>query len=168
MTSNRPYLLRALYEWIVDNDMTPYLLVDATREGVQVPPSAIKDERVVLNIAPRAVGHLELGDAEVSFMARFGGVSQPVRAPVAAVVAIYAQETGQGMVLPEDANAAESAPVAEPADAALRRRPELAVASRSEEPDAADGDADAEGRDEDGDGDDTPPPRRGAHLRIVK
>lgn len=102
MGSNRPYLLRALNEWINDNGMTPYLLVDAMREGVQVPASVVKDGRVVLNIAPRAVAHLVIDNREVRFMARFGGVSQSVLVPVGAVLAIYAQETGQGMMLPED------------------------------------------------------------------
>lgn len=102
MSSNRPYLLRALYEWIGDNDMTPHLLVDATRDGVQVPSSTIKDGRVVLNIAARAVAQLDLGNREVRFKARFGGVSQSVVVPLAAILAIYAQETGQGMMLPED------------------------------------------------------------------
>ncbi len=102
MSSNRPYLLRALYEWIGDNDMTPYLLVDAGRDGVQVPHSTIKDGRVVLNIAARAVAQLDLGNRDIRFMARFGGVSQSVIVPVTAVLAIYAQETGQGMMLPED------------------------------------------------------------------
>jgi stringent starvation protein B len=102
MSSNRPYLLRALYEWINDNDMTAHLLVDATREGVQVPRSAVKEGRVVLNIAARAVAHLDLNNREVRFMARFGGVSQAVIVPMAAVLAIYALETGQGMMLPDD------------------------------------------------------------------
>jgi stringent starvation protein B len=102
MTSNRPYLLRAMHEWIVDNGMTPYLLVDARHEGLQVPPSAVKDGRVVLNIAGRAVAQLHLGNREVSFMARFGGVSHAVVVPVPAVIAVYAQETGQGMGLPPD------------------------------------------------------------------
>ena len=102
MTSNRPYLLRALNEWINDNGMTPYLLVDALRDGVQVPASVVKDGRVVLNIAPRAVAHLGMDNREVRFMARFGGVSQSVVVPITAVMAIYAQETGQGMMLPED------------------------------------------------------------------
>jgi stringent starvation protein B len=102
MTSNRPYLLRALNEWICENGMTPYLLVDAGRDGVQVPNSAVKDGRVVLNIAPRAVAHLVLDNREVRFMARFGGVSQSVIVPMPAVLAIYAQETGQGMMLPDD------------------------------------------------------------------
>jgi len=102
MTSNRPYLLRALYQWIGDNSMTPHLLVDATRDGVQVPASTVKEGRVVLNIAARAVAQLDLGNREVRFKARFGGVSQSVVVPVTAILAIYAQETGQGMMLPED------------------------------------------------------------------
>jgi stringent starvation protein B len=111
MSSNRPYLLRALYEWIGDNDMTPHLLVDATCEGVQVPKAAVKDGRVVLNIAARAVAGLDMGNRELRFKARFGGVSQSVVVPMAAILAIYAQETGQGMMLPEDGGAlAEEAP----------------------------------------------------------
>jgi stringent starvation protein B len=104
MTSHRPYLLRALYEWISDNDMTPHLLVDAGQPGVQVPSHTIKDGKVVLNIAARAVATLELGNDAVRFTARFGGVSHPVSVPVSAVLAIYARETGQGMALPDDAN----------------------------------------------------------------
>lgn len=102
MGSNRPYLLRALNEWINDHGMTPYLLVDAGREGVQVPASSVKDGRVVLNIAPRAVSQLVIDNHAVQFLARFGGVSQSVRVPVGAVLAIYAQETGQGMMLPDE------------------------------------------------------------------
>lgn len=105
MTSNRPYLLRALYEWINDNGMTPYLLVDAGKDGVQVPASAIKDGRVVLNVAMRAVSQFEIGSRDVRFLARFGGVSQSIVVPLPAVLAIYAQETGQGMMLPEDGSA---------------------------------------------------------------
>ena len=108
MTSHRPYLLRALYEWISDNDMTPHLLVDAGQPGVQVPPHTIKDGKVVLNIAGRAVATLELGNDAVRFTARFGGVSHPVSVPVSAILAIYARETGQGMALPEDATAADA------------------------------------------------------------
>jgi len=83
MTSNRSYLLRAMYEWIADNGMTPYILVDAAGAGVNVPKSAIKDGRVVLNIAARAVAQLELGKEQVRFMARFSGVSQVVEVPMA-------------------------------------------------------------------------------------
>ena len=114
MTSNRPYLLRAMYEWISDNGLTPYILVDANAPGVRVPKSAIKDGRAVLNVAARAVAQLELG----------AGVSQAVEAPMSAVLAIYAQENGQGMMFPaenqpptqppESTDSAASAP-AEPA-----------------------------------------------------
>lgn len=102
MTSHRPYLLRALNEWIADNGMTPHLLVDATQAGVQVPASAVKEGKVVLNIAERAVVRLMIDNDAVSFTARFGGVSQPVYVPISSVLAIYSRETGQGMALPED------------------------------------------------------------------
>ncbi|MGK4540856.1 ClpXP protease specificity-enhancing factor [Xanthomonas hortorum] len=102
MTSHRPYLLRALVEWINDNGMTPHVLVDAGLLGVQVPASAVKDGRVVLNIAERAVVGLQVDHESVRFTARFGGVSYPVMVPMAAVLAVYARETGQGMALPDD------------------------------------------------------------------
>ena len=102
MSSHRPSLLRALNEWIADNGMTPHLLVDAARPGVQVPQQAVSDGKVVLNIAERAVARLLIDNDTVSFTARFGGVSHPVVVPIAAVLAIYARETGQGMALPDD------------------------------------------------------------------
>ena len=102
MTSHRPYLLRALNEWIADNGMTPHLLVDATLAGVQVPASAVKEGKVVLNIAERAVVRLMIDNEAVSFTARFGGVSHAVHVPISAVLAIYSRETGQGMALPDD------------------------------------------------------------------
>jgi len=102
MSSSRPYLLRALIEWINDNLMTPHILVDASINGVRVPSSAIKDGRVVLNIAERAVTHLHMDNQTLSFSARFAGVSFPVNVPIAAVLAVYARENGQGMVLPPD------------------------------------------------------------------
>ena len=102
MSSNRPYLIRAMYEWISDNGMTPYLLVDAASPGVQVPAQAIKEGRVVLNVAGRAVANLELGNDWIRFKARFAGVGHEVEVPIPAVQAIYAQESGQGMMLPQD------------------------------------------------------------------
>jgi stringent starvation protein B len=102
MTSNRPYLLRAMYDWISDNGLTPYILVDAAAPGVQVPQSAIKDGRVVLNVAARAVSHLDLGKDHVRFNARFSGVSQVVEVPMASLLAIYAHENGQGMMFPAE------------------------------------------------------------------
>lgn len=110
MTSNRPYLLRAIYEWICDNGLTPYVLVDATRPGTEVPTQSIKDGKVVLNLAPRAVSQLDLGKDRVSFLARFSGVSRTVSFPVSAVVAVYAQENGQGMMFPADETDAGTPP----------------------------------------------------------
>jgi stringent starvation protein B len=109
MNSHRPYLLRALVEWINDNGMTPHLMVDAGVPGVQVPPTAIKEERVVLNIAERAVMRLHIDNDAVSFTARFSGTSFQVHVPIAAVLAVYARETGQGMALPDDIPGAELA-----------------------------------------------------------
>ena len=102
MNSSRPYLIRAVYEWIVDNGLTPYLLVNAEGEGVVVPAQYIQQGRIVLNVAPRAVMALELGNELIEFHARFGGVETGLSVPVAAVMAIYAQENGQGMAFSED------------------------------------------------------------------
>lgn len=102
MTSNRPYLLRAVYEWISDNGLTPYLLIDAKQSGVQVPAYTIQNEQVILNVAMRAVSKLELGNEKVSFMARFKGISQQIQMPISAVLAIYAHENGQGMMFPPE------------------------------------------------------------------
>ena len=121
MTSNRPYLVRALYEWISDNGLTPDLVVDAGADGVRVPPSAVKDGRVVLNIAARAVSQLEIGNDYLHFLARFGGVSQTVQAPLAAVLAIYAQENGQGMMFSADQGPGEPPPAAPAPDEAPKR-----------------------------------------------
>ncbi len=105
MSPNRPYLLRAMHEWIGDNGMTPYVVVDAAYPGVRVPPQAIRESRVVLNIALRAVANLDLGNDRIRCMARFGGISQPVELPIAAVQAIYAHENGQGMMFPQEDSA---------------------------------------------------------------
>ena len=95
--------MRALYEWIVDNEMTPYVLVDASIDGVMVPQQFVKDNQIVLNISPDAVVELSISNESVSFNGRFGGVATDIFAPVAAVVGIYARENGQGMVFdPED------------------------------------------------------------------
>jgi len=110
MNSHRPYLLRALVEWINDNGMTPHIMVDAGVPGVQVPSSAVQDDRVVLNIAERAVMRLHIDNEAVSFTARFSGVSFPVTVPIAAVLAVYARETGQGMALPDDIPGTEPLP----------------------------------------------------------
>lgn len=103
MTPNRPYLLRAFYEWIVDNNCTPYLVVDATLPGVKVPLQHVKDGQIVLNISPGAVGNLLLGNDAVTFNARFSGNPFALHIPQRAVLAIYARENGAGtMFTPEE------------------------------------------------------------------
>ncbi len=108
MTSSRPYLIRAMYDWIVDNNLTPYLLVDATREGVQVPNNYVDDGRIVLNIGPGASRDLDLGSEEITFSARFNGQAMWVTAPIVAVSAIYAKENGQGMMFSDDNDSNQS------------------------------------------------------------
>ncbi len=102
MTSSKPYLIRALYDWIVDNGCTPHLVVEAKDERVRVPTQYVKDGTIVLNIAPGAVRDLVLGNDYISFNARFGGVAQDVMFPVGAARMIYARENGQGMALPDE------------------------------------------------------------------
>ncbi|MGV3345803.1 ClpXP protease specificity-enhancing factor, partial [Enterobacteriaceae bacterium LUAb1] len=103
LTARRPYLLRAFYDWLLDNQLTPHLVVDINHPGVMVPFEYAHDGQIVLNIAPRAVGNLELGNTEVRFSARFGGVPQQVIAPVSAVLAIYARENGAGTMFEPEA-----------------------------------------------------------------
>lgn len=98
MTPSRPYIVRAIYEWIVDNDCTPHILVDTTVEGVIVPEAYIVDGQIVLNVSPTAVVSLQLGNSAISFNGRFGGAPMDIYFPVGAVLAIYARENGQGMV----------------------------------------------------------------------
>lgn len=106
MTPRRPYLLRAFYEWLVDNDLTPHLVVDATMSGVRVPMEFVQDGQIILNVAPRAVGNLELGNEAIMFNARFSGRPHSVIVPLYAVQAIYARENGAGtMFEPEEAYA---------------------------------------------------------------
>ena len=103
MNSSRPYLTRALYEWIVDNGCTPYVVVNANRDDVQVPRAYVKDGQIVLNIAPTAVVGLKVDNDALEFNARFGGVAMQVYVPMGAVLGIYARENGQGMIFePED------------------------------------------------------------------
>ena len=165
MTSHRPYLLRALYEWIADNGMTPHLLVDATRPSVQVPMHAVKDGKIVLNIAERAVSRLDMSNDTIRFSARFGGVSHSVSVPVGAVLAIYARETGQGMALPDDALATDDDEAFESADSAESAQPGPAALSAVPSDPA---DHEDDGSDGDDGGPASPTPRRAGHLRIVK
>ena len=91
-----------MHEWMLDNGFTPHLVVDAKRDGVRVPEAHVKDGKIVLNVSPSATRALSLGNEFVSFEARFGGVSQQLVVPIAAVLGIYARETGQGMIFGDD------------------------------------------------------------------
>ena len=118
MKPRRPYLLRAMHEWICDSDCTPHLVVDATAEGVDVPRAYVKDGKIVLNVSMSATAQLKLGSDEVSFSGGFGGASMHVRVPIAAVLAIYARETGQGLVFSdEDGAPTPGSPEPSPPDA---------------------------------------------------
>lgn len=102
MTPSRPYLIRALYEWILDNGLTPYLLVDVADEAVVVPTQYVENGRIVLNANPSAVQNLQLGNELVELDARFSGKPMHVSVPVMSVLAIYARENGKGMVFTEE------------------------------------------------------------------
>lgn len=159
LTPRRPYLLRAFYEWLLDNQLTPHLVVDVTLPGVRVPMEYARDGQIVLNIAPRAVGNLELANDEVRFNARFGGVPRQVEVPMAAVLAIYARENGAGtMFEPEAAYDEDGIHVNDDAETGAENETVMSVIDG----DKPDGDGD-------NDPDDTPPPRGGRPaLRVVK
>ena len=97
MTARRPYLFRAFYDWIVDNELTPYIVVDASVFGVLVPQEFVKDNQIVLNLAPHSVAQYMATNEKIEFNARFSGVSQHIVVPMSAVEAIYARENGVGM-----------------------------------------------------------------------
>ena len=111
--STRPYLIRAIYEWTQDNGLTPYLLVDAMAPGARVPGQYVEKGRIILNIGPQAVQGMELGNDQVSFQARFGGTPMQVQVPMPAVLAVYARETGQGMLFEEGEGPPPAAPEGE-------------------------------------------------------
>jgi len=159
LTARRPYLLRAFYEWLLDNQLTPHLVVDINLPGVMVPLEYARDGQIVLNIAPRAVGNLELGNDDVRFNARFGGVPRQVTVPLNAVLAIYARENGAGTMF-------------EP-EPAYEEGGEQNFTAEQDEPETVmsviDGDRPDDSSDDDDNPDDTPPPRGGRPaLRVVK
>ncbi len=126
MTSSRPYLIRALYDWIIDNGMTPHLLVDAEFPGCEVPRQYVNEGRIVFNVNPSAVNGLTLGNEFVMFDARFSGTPMNVTIPVMAVLAIYARENGRGMVFNEEEPG--ETPPPEPSEPASKTtRPALRV-----------------------------------------
>lgn len=160
MTPRRPYVLRAFYDWLVDNELTPHLVVEADMPGVRVPEQFVQNGQIILNVAPRAVGHLEMGNEAVTFSARFGGKPHSVIVPLYAIQAIYARENGAGtMFEPEDAYIAymEGDTDAEMFDIAEEKAPVLGLAESSRD--------EAE---EDSPNDEPPKVKGRPSLRVVK
>ena len=114
MTPSKPYVVRAIYDWIVDNNCTPHVLIDAQSEGVMVPLDYVTDGQIVLNISPTAVVSLNLGNDAIAFSGRFGGVPMDVFLPLDSVLGIYARENGQGMIFEDDDDLDGSNPPPEP------------------------------------------------------
>ena len=131
MTSNRPYLMRAIYEWILDNDMTPHVLIDATMQDVDVPQHYVEEGRIILNISPGAVQQFAIDDNCLAFNARFGGRPSSIYAPIGSIRAIYAAENSEGMMfeaLPESEESGDVDPEPEPpAPPPQSKRPALRV-----------------------------------------
>ena len=101
--SRRPYLIRAMYEWMSDNGETPHIVADCSAQGVLVPPEYVRDDRIVLNISDQATTALRIGNETIEFESRFGGVARTIAVPISAVIGIYAKESGDGMLF-GDAN----------------------------------------------------------------
>ena len=110
MLPRKPYFLRAMHQWIVDSDSTPYLVVDVNVAGVDIPPGYAQDGKLVLNISYEATSALDLGAEYVQFDARFGGVSRRIRVPMAAILAVYAHESGEGMLFDAEDSPEDAAP----------------------------------------------------------
>ncbi len=125
MISNKPYLIRALNEWILDNHMTPFLLVDANVKGVEVPGQYIKDGKIILNVAPNAVQGIAFENEWIYFSARFSGQSFTINIPISAVLAIYAKENSQGMMFTGEETLAENNAEVEQKDSS--RKPALRI-----------------------------------------
>ena len=160
MNSSRPYMLRALYEWIVDNDCTPYILVDANHAGVAVPPGYSADGQIVLNTAPAAVRDFTMDNQAISFEARFSGAPFSLYVPITAVLAIYARENGQGMFFDAQSDLLSDEDSAKPVD--VTKATESPVALHSVPTETV--------KDEEGDDDEPPTPPTGGRpsLRVVR
>ena len=142
--SSRPYLIRALYDWIVDGDEDPYVVVDCFYPGVEVPETHIKDGQIVLNLAPRALSGWNMADFGVMFQTRFGGIPTEIILPYGAITAIYGKESGLGMAFGQEPGGVPELPSGETRTPAVEPAPE-------------DAQEDAE-----------PPKRERPALRIVK
>jgi len=149
-TPQRPYLYRALHEWMTDNGHTPHIVVDARDKSTIVPVEFVEDGRIVLNVSYAATKNLVLGNDAVTFQARFGGNPFDVWVPAAAVVAIYARETGEGMVFAENPEAGEAT-----------------LAAHSDSRDDSDGDVVGDATTAEGESD-RPGKSDRSHLRVIK
>ena len=130
MTSSQPYLIRAIYDWIIDNDFTPYLLVNAENDYAMIPREYVEDGKIVLNINPSAISDLQLGNDYIMFNARFSGKAMEVSVPIVAVLAIYARENGQGMMFDKNNNSLPPTPPEDnspPAKPKKSKKPQLKV-----------------------------------------
>lgn len=168
MKSSRPYLARALYEWLLDNELTPYLVVDATLPGVEVPRQFVQNGQIVLNVAPTAVRDLFMENQAIGFNARFGGQPMQVMIPIPALIAIYARENGTGMVFghePELNDVDESLGSIEDEDKAFSK-PELSITEPV--PERGDGDSNASSDDADKEAQAKSKVKKKPTLRVVK
>lgn len=128
MTSNKPYMIRAIYEWILDNELTPHIVVFASAPDVSVPLEYVnKDNQIVLNIAPRAVEALEMGNQSITFSARFGGIPTEIFVPCQAVLGVYARENGQGMMFELDPTPPPDGTTPDNASSSTAKKPSLRV-----------------------------------------
>ena len=125
MTPLKLYLVRAVYDWAVENGFTPHLIVDASQAGVRVPSASVQEGKIVLNVAPHAVQAFAMDDQSVRFCARFGGKPFDIECPIAAVRAIYARENGQGVAFPENEEPAAPDPQSSAPTTAPRKGPVL-------------------------------------------
>lgn len=169
MKSSRPYIARALYEWLLDNELTPHLVVDATQPGVEVPRQFVQNGQIVLNVAPTAVRDLFMENQAIGFNARFGGQPMQVMIPTPALIAIYARENGAGMVFGHEPELTPLEGEEEAADEATStsNKPTLAVTESNGEADSASEGTATETSDSDSESKNKPSKKKPS-LRVVK
>ena len=159
-TAKRPYLLRAFYEWIVDNGMTPHVLVDARSPQVKVPRQFVKDGSIVLNVSMTAANNIMMDNDSVTFSARFGGKAFAIYLPMSSVMAIYSRETQDGISFPPDEYALTDNMEA---FQDVRPTPSLAAVSGGDSVDSSD-----EVTEQDDEPEPPKPTRQRPALRVVK
>lgn len=154
MSPKRPYLVRALYEWLLDNELTPHVVIDASWPGAEVPQEFVQDGQIVLNIHPDATTGFEMGSNDLQFQARFGGVPRRIVVPYGALLAIYSRENGAGSIFePEEAYEDSEADLLPSEYKKEGLKPVQSLADDSQNVDDNDG---------------TPPPRGRPQLKVIK